>query len=271
MKLPPKAVADIVRRALREDIGDGDLTSRILPNNTPVTARIVAKQKMIFCGIPVAREVFSQRKCRLVASEKEGGTVRSGTVVARISGRVRDVLGAERVALNFLQHLSGVATLTSEYVRKASPARIYDTRKTLPGLRILQKYAVKCGGGWNHRRGLHDQVLIKDNHLEVLSRNQLRDRLSKMPRPVEIEAATEKQALFFATLPVDIILLDNFSTPRLRKIVRSVRKVNPKIVLEASGGVNLETVRSVGRSGVDRISVGAITHSVPAADLSLKL
>ncbi len=271
MKLPRNAVAQIVSRALREDIGDGDLTSRILPNNSPVKARIIAKQKMILCGLPVAREVFSRKKCRLVSVEKEGAAVRSGTVVARITGRVRDVLGAERVALNFLQHMSGVATLTSEYVRKAAPARIYDTRKTVPGIRLLQKYAVKCGGGWNHRMGLYDQVLIKDNHLEVLEREELRVRVASMPRPVEIEAATEKQALFFATLPVDIILLDNFSPARLRKIVRDVRKVNSKVVLEASGGVTLKILRDIGRSGVDRISVGAITHSVSAADLSLKI
>ncbi len=269
MKLSPKDVSTLVSRALREDLGEGDLTSRILPNNSSVNARIVAKQKLLLCGTSVVREVFSRKGCTITLSEKEGSLVRSGTPVARIRGRVRDLLSAERVALNFLQHMSGVATLTAEYVKRAGEARIYDTRKTLPGLRVLQKYAVKCGGGWNHRMGLYDQVLIKDNHLEVLSEEELSQRLSRMPRPIEIEAATEKQALSFARLPVDIILLDNFSPVRLRKLVRAVRKVNSKVILEASGGVNLKTVRAIGRTGVDRISVGAITHSVPAVDFSL--
>ncbi len=271
MKLSPKTVSNIVSRALREDIGEGDLTSRILPNNSSVDAKIVAKQKTLLCGTPVIRDVFSRKECSLTLLAREGDLVRSGTAVARIRGRVRDLLAAERVALNFLQHMSGIATLTAEYVKKAGSARIYDTRKTLPGLRILQKYAVKCGGGWNHRMGLYDQVLIKDNHLEILRRGELSERLSQMPRPIEIEAATEKQALSFATLPVDIILLDNFSPPRLRKLVRDIRKINAKVILEASGGVNLKTVRAIGRSGVDRISVGAITHSVSASDFSLKL
>ncbi len=271
MKLSPKAISSIVSRALREDIGAGDLTSRILPNNSSVDAKIIAKQKTLLCGTPVLREVFSRKGCSLTLLAKEGALVRSGTAVARIRGRVRDVLVAERVALNFLQHMSGVATLTAEYVKKAGSARIYDTRKTLPGLRTLQKYAVKCGGGWNHRMGLYDQVLIKDNHLEILRKGELSERLSQMPRPIEIEAATEKQALTFASLPIDIILLDNFSPVRLRKLVREIRKVNRKVILEASGGVNLKTVRAIGRSGVDRISVGAITHSVLASDFSLKL
>lgn len=260
----------VVRAALREDVGSGDITSEIIPPR-PVVGRFLAKQDLVLCGTDVAREVFRQVGARVAFARKDGTRIPRGTFFGTVRGPARAVLSGERVALNFLQQLSGVATLTRRFADLARPAEIFDTRKTVPGLRALQKYAVRCGGGRNHRMGLYDQILIKDNHLETLDEESLREILPGLPRPIEIEAASREQAKFFATLPVDIILLDNFDVAGLRKAVREIRRINRRVVLEASGGVNLKTVRAIGRTGVDRISVGAITHSAPAADISLDL
>lgn len=265
-----RSVSDLVRRALEEDVGPGDITSAILPPRR-VSGRFLAKSDLVLAGVDVAREVFRQTGAKAAFTRKDGDFVRARTVFGTVSGSAVAVLSGERVALNFLQRLSGVATLTRRFVELAKPAEIFDTRKTTPGLRALEKRAVLAGGGRNHRMGLYDQILIKDNHLEVIGEERLREILPTLPRPVEIEAATLDQAKFFATLPVDIILLDNFTVPGLRRAVREVRAIHPRVILEASGGVNLKTVRAIGRTGVDRISVGALTHSAPAADISLDL
>lgn len=265
-----KPLEAIVREALEEDVGSGDITSALIPPR-PVVGRFLAKQDLVLCGTAVAREVFRQVGAKVSFSRKDGAALRRGNVFGTVRGPARAVLSGERVALNFLQRLSGVATLTRRFAESARPAHILDTRKTTPGLRELEKYAVRCGGGRNHRMGLYDQILIKDNHLETLDEESLREVLPGLPRPIEIEAATLDQAKFFATLPVDIILLDNFTVPGLKRAVREVRSLNRTVSLEASGGVNLKTVRAIARTGVDRISVGAITHSAPAADISLDL
>ena len=195
--------------------------------------------------------------------------------MAVVSGLASKVLAGERTALNFMQRLSGIATLTSAYVAKAKPVKVYDTRKTTPGMRALEKYAVRCGGGCNHRMGLDDAAMVKDNHIEAVGDLELlRERVYELAsggKPIVIEAGNLEEALIFSTLPVDVLMLDNFSVAALRKTVRLVRAVHPGLPIEASGGVTLKTIGKIARTGVDRISVGAITHSAPAADISLDL
>ncbi len=227
------------------------------------------------CGLGVAREVFRQVGARLVPRVRDGRRVGRGGVLAAVQGPAHRVLAGERTALNFLQRLSGIATLTRDFVERARPVRVFDTRKTAPGLRRLEKYAVRCGGGCNHRGGLHEGVMIKDNHIAAVGDLEaLREKvweLAAAGRPIVIEAGTLEQALFFATLPVQVILLDNFSAAGLRRAARLMRAVNPTVELEASGCVTLRNVRTIAGTGVDRISVGALTHSAPAVDISLEL
>lgn len=265
---------DIVRRALAEDGAFRDLTSAIVPN-TPVRGRFLAKQDFVVCGMDCARRVFGFLGARFIPKARDGRRVRKGTVIAVVSGPARRVLAGERTALNFLQQLSGVATLTRRFADLARPARVFDTRKTTPGLRALEKHAVRCGGGFNHRMGLHDGAMIKDNHIAAVGDlDELREKvhaLADRGKPLVIEASTHDQALLFATFPVQVLMLDNFTVAGLRRTVRAVRKISPRLEIEASGGVTLKTVRAIARTGVDRISVGALTHSAPAVDLSLEL
>lgn len=266
---------DIVRRALQEDGALRDVTSPIV-GNARARGRFTAKQDLVVCGLDVARDVFRRVGASFVPRTRDGRRVKKGAVLAVVSGSARRILAGERVALNFLQHLSGVATLTRRFAELAKPARILDTRKTTPGLRALEKYAVKCGGGFNHRMGLHDRVLIKDNHIHAIGdletvREKVYDLRARTDLRIEIEAQTLEQALLFSTFPIDVLMMDNFTVPELRRAVRLVRSIHPKLAIEASGGVNLKTVRAVARTGVDWISVGAITHSAPAVDISLDL
>ena len=265
---------DIVKRALREDGAFRDLTAPLLGRRR-VLGRIVARQDLVVCGLEVARDVFRRVKARFRPKGRDGRNVKRGAVLGVVTGPARSVLAGERTALNFLQQLSGIATLTRRFVERAGPAKILDTRKTAPGLRELQKYAVRCGGGTNHRLGLHDGAMIKDNHIAAVGDLEaLRERvyaLAARDVPIVIEAQTLEQALLFSTLPVDVLMLDNFTIRAMRRAVRLVRAVHPGLKIEASGGVTLKTVRAVARTGVDRISVGALTHSAPAADISLEL
>ncbi len=267
-------VAAVVRRALEEDGALRDLTARVAGERR-VRGLIVAGQELVACGLDVAREVFRQVGARLAPRVRDGRRVRRGSAMASVEGPAWRVLAGERTALNFLQRLSGIATLTRRFVELARPARIFDTRKTTPGLRALEKYAVRCGGGYNHRGGLHEGVMIKDNHVAAVGDpEELREKvweLAAAGASVVIEAQTLEQAALFATFPVKVVMLDNFGAAALRRAVRLVRAVNPRVEIEASGGVTLGNVRAVARAGVDRISVGAITHSVPAADISLEL
>lgn len=270
----------IVANALAEDVGRGDITSEVtIPASARSTGVIVARQHAVVSGLPVAREVFLQMGgVTWKGLARDGDRVRPGQVVASIRGRTRSILTGERVALNFIQRLSGVATLTRRFVDavKGTGAMILDTRKTTPGLRALEKWAVLAGGGWNHRRSLNEAVLIKDNHLAA--RPPLADvirALLKRRLPlgicIEIEAQSRAQALAFAELEIDVLMLDNMSVKQMRALVREIRKIRPKLLIEASGGVTLETVRAVAKTGVDWISVGALTHSAPAVDFSLDL
>jgi nicotinate-nucleotide pyrophosphorylase (carboxylating) len=272
----------IVAAALAEDLGRGDFTSEaIVPANTRALGRLVARQNAVVAGLDSAREVFRQvGGIAWRPRAKEGDAVRPGRVVAEVRGKARSILAGERVALNFLQRLSGVATLTRAFVEAVdgTGARILDTRKTTPGLRLLEKAAVRAGGAMNHRLGLDDAALIKDNHIAAAGSiadvraavTELRRRRGPRFR-IEIEAQSRAQALAFAELDIDVLMLDNISAPAMLRLVREVRRRRPRLILEASGGVTLKTVRAVAKTGVDWISVGALTHSAPAADFSLDL
>jgi nicotinate-nucleotide pyrophosphorylase (carboxylating) len=265
---------DIVKRALAEDGAFRDATSAIIPNRR-VTGRFLAKQDMVVCGIDLARRTFGHVGVSFAPKFRDGQAAKKGAILATVSGPARRVLAGERTALNFLQQLSGVATITRRFAELAKPARVFDTRKTTPGLRALEKHAVRCGGGYNHRMGLDDGVMIKDNHIAAIGDlDALREKVEALAakgRPIVIEAQSHDEALLFATFPVSVLMLDNFSVSQLRRTVPRVRAISPKLEIEASGGVNLKTVRAIARSGVDRVSVGALTHSAPAVDISLEL
>jgi nicotinate-nucleotide pyrophosphorylase (carboxylating) len=265
---------DIVKHALLEDGAFRDVTSAIIPNRR-VTGRFLAKQDLVVCGLDLARLAFRHVGVAFSPRTRDGRSASKGAVLATVSGPARRVLAGERTALNFVQQLSGVATLTRRFADLAAPARVFDTRKTTPGLRELEKYAVRCGGGYNHRMGLSDGVMIKDNHIAAIGDlDELREKveaLSSKGRPIVLEAASHEQALLFATFPVQVLMLDNFDAAGLRRTVPAVRNLNPRLQIEASGGVNLKTVRAIARAGVDRVSVGALTHSAPAVDISLEL
>ena len=266
-------IKDIIKRALKEDIGERDITTTaIIPKNKYVKALLLAKEDCVVCGLGIAAEVFKvkDKNIRFKPLILDGQKIRKGRVIARIFGRAQSILIAERVALNFLSLLSGVATKTREYVDKVRPykVKILDTRKTLPGLRILEKYAVRIGGGYNHRMKLDEMVMIKDNHLKALG--GLR-RLPRVPKGYLSEIETKnlqefKQAL---KLKPDIIMLDNMQSGQIKRAVMLRKGIKPKI--EVSGNVNLNNVREIAKAGPDMISVGALTHSVKAIDISLEI
>jgi nicotinate-nucleotide pyrophosphorylase (carboxylating) len=274
------AALHLIDLALVEDRGAGDWTTRwTVPARTRVHAGIFAKEEGIIAGIPLAAAVFLRLDPRVDIDviAGDGERVRNGEPVMRIRGPGRAILTGERVALNFLQRLSGVATLTRRFVDAIADtdARILDTRKTTPGWRALEKAAVRAGGGENHRAGLYDMVLIKENHagiaggiLEAVRR--VRDQNTRhLPITVEVHSITDLDDALAAR--VDRLLLDNFDTPTLRRIVERVRRQRARPALEASGNMTLQRVREVAQTGVDYISVGAITHSAPAFDLSLRI
>lgn len=278
--MSPSAI-DTIRRALAEDLGPGDITSEaFIPGSQRSPAAIVAKEDCVVAGLDAAAEVFRQvdPKIEVTALKKDGDRVTKGTQVMRADGPTRALLAAERTALNFLQQLSGVATLTRQFVDAVAGTKavILDTRKTTPGLREFERAAVRAGGGTNHRFGLFDQILAKDNHLAVTSdASSLQAAIdrAKAAKPdviVEIEADNLDQVRMLCALRgIDIILLDNMSTDEMREAVHI--RGNRPILLEASGGVNLQTVHAIAETGVDRISVGALTHSARAADFSMEI
>ncbi len=279
MKLSAAEIRAAVQTALAEDLGSGDVTSlATLPATTSFSVVMRTREPLVVAGLAFAEEAFRSlsSKVRIKRCARDGQSLRAGAALLKISGPARAILSAERVALNFVQRLSGVATLTAQFVAavKATPAQILDTRKTTPGWRRFEKYAVQCGGGRNHRIGLFDLVLIKDNHLAALRAAKpnavaaavLRAR-SKFPKlKVEVEADTLAQVKQAVAARADIILLDNMSNAELRQ---AVKLVAGRARTEASGGVNLKTVRGIAQTGVDFISVGAITHSVRAVDIGL--
>jgi nicotinate-nucleotide pyrophosphorylase (carboxylating) len=265
--------------AAREDLGrTGDLTSRaIIPADRRGKAAFVARRPGVLAGLPFAGLALRRFDESFVftPSRSDGESLHPGDWIATVEGPSRSLLTAERTTLNFLQHLSGIATLTRRYVDAIAGTRavILDTRKTLPGWRLLEKYAVRMGGGRNHRIGLYDAILIKDNHLAGL-RDDIdeavrRCRVLDASLPVEIEVDSLEQLERALACGPNIVLLDNMTPDQLREAVSRRDAVAPGIQLEASGGVNLDTVRGIAETGVDRISVGALTHSAPALDIAL--
>lgn len=275
----PSEVLTLIRQALHEDVGDGDITARcFVAENRQARATILAKESGIVAGVPVARAVFHELDAAVHAKtlRSDGDTVQRGDAVIALTGPARSILTAERTALNFLQRLSGIATQTRRYVDAVSGtgAQILDTRKTTPGWRWLEKQAVRAGGGTNHRAGLYDMVMVKDNHLAVagnlaeLQAGMDRARTLKPGIRIELEADTVEQVRQFLTLRgVDVILLDNMSLADMRSCVSLAQGTGVK--LEASGNVTLERLPEIAATGVDFISSGALTHSVKALDLSL--
>src|SRR5438552_4132957 len=267
--------------ALREDIGEGDITTQlVVPEAARTRARVVSREKAVIAGTRPAAEVFRRvdQQLNVSIALTDGTTVLGGETILEISGPARSILTAERAALNFLQRLSGIATLTRAFVEAVgkNPAKIMDTRKTTPGLRALEKAAVVAGGGVNHRLGLFDMVLIKDNHLALqpdFAKVADAIRAAKAQQPpleVEVEADTLEQVRALVQMDgIDVILLDNMATSEMREAIALGRKQGVKF--EASGGVNLRTVRRIAATGVDYISVGALTHSARAIDISLEL
>ena len=267
----------MIEQALQEDIHTGDITTKaVVPQRRPAEARLIAKEELVLSGIDVAGRVFGQLNPEIKFSPhfNDGQRVEKGTVIATLQGDAADLLMGERVALNLLQRMCGIATLTSRFVAAISgtKARIVDTRKTTPGLREIEKYSVRVGGGINHRTGLYDGVLIKENHIaaaggvsEAISRAR-----AYIPHTLKIEIETETLAQVDEALAAgaDIIMLDNMTLEDMRT---AVLKIGDRALVEASGGVNLESVRAIAETGVDIISVGALTHSPRAMDISMLL
>ena len=268
---------DFIAAALAEDIGPGDITTgALIPPEAKGRAEIIVKENLVLAGMDAARDVFHQvnPEISFSANHKDGNELFSTSVIAIVSGSLASILTAERLALNILQRLSGIATLTRQYVNKieGTSARIVDTRKTTPLLRVLEKYAVKTGGGKNHRFGLFDGVLIKDNHLAAVGGIcEAVKRARKMaPHTLKIEVEVENldQVEEALSAGVDIIMLDNMNLEAIRE---AVNLINGRAIVEASGGINLENVRQVAETGVDLISIGAITHSARAMDISMEI
>lgn len=278
---PQPAVEQLIAAALAEDVGDGDWTTLwTVPEAARGSAVIVAKATGVIAGSEVAAAVFASVDAALATKTefRDGRAVEPGDAVMRVRGRKQSILTAERVALNFLQHLSGIATLTRDFADAVAGtgARILDTRKTAPGLRHLEKAAVVAGGGTNHRFGLHDMLLLKENHLAAAggipaALEAVRERNSR-GLPVEVETRSLEEVEQALRAGVDRILFDNMALGMLREAVQRVQSSRePRPQTEASGGVTLATVRAIADTGVDFISVGALTHSAPALDLSLLL
>ncbi len=296
--IPREQLADLICRAKIEDLGQAgaDLTSdTLIPATLTGQAVIRTREPGRLAGVallPAIAETFDPAAA-VKLKHTDASPIAAGDIVATLSGPVRSLLTIERTALNFITHLSGIATLTAQYVAAVAgtPARIYDTRKTLPGLRALQKYAVACGGGHNHRFGLHDAVLIKDNHLAHLPHDQWAARIRQAvesarahdPPPsfvqIEVDDVSQLQALLECFGPADartnalfdIVLLDNMAVDQLTQAVALRDRLAPRIELEASGGLTLKTVAAVAATGVDRLSIGALTHSAPALDLGMDI
>ena len=296
-------IEEIIDRALAEDLGKGDVTTEaLIPGDQQGTGFIVAKKEGILAGTGVAKQVFHRvdPELKVEIFLEDGARVEPGSKVAKVSGSIASILKAERVALNFLQRLSGIASETNRYVERVEglPVRIMDTRKTTPGLRSLEKYAVRVGGGENHRMSLGDGILIKDNHLAALRSQGLnikeiiakarqnaplslreflppslrgtkrRSNLQARQPQVEVEVRTVPEALEAVEAGADIVMLDNMNLEDMRKAVKSI---HGRALIEASGGITLDNVRAVAETGVDFISIGALTHSARALDISLEL
>lgn len=268
---------NIIKTALEEDIINVDITSDYtIPKKNNSKAVVKVKSKGIICGLDVAKRVFEIIDANVIFVKKleDGDEVKAGDIAAEIEGNTRSLLFGERTALNFMQRMSGIATLTNEFceIIKGTKARIADTRKTAPGLRLIDKYSVECGGGTNHRHSLSDGVLIKDNHIKAAGgiKKALNAVKGKIPHTIKVEVEVSnmdevKEAVEFGA---DIIMLDNMNTEDMK---RAVAIIAGRALVEASGGVSMDTIRGIAETGVNIISVGALTHSVKAMDISMKI
>ena len=274
IKLSKEFIKSTVKLALNEDLyPSGDITSSLINNDNIVTVKLISNQKAIVGGLLFAKEAFSliDNKIKFIVKKKDGTGVKKGSLVALIKGKAKNILIAERVALNFLSHISGIATKTNEFVRLAGKkTKICCTRKTIPNLRVIQKYAVKLGGGTNHRFNLSDEYLIKDNHIASsdLKSIVLKAIKNKKGKKITVEVDTIKQLKSILGLKFNTVLLDNMKLKNLRESVKIVKKLYET---EASGNVSLKTVKAIASTGVNRISVGSITHSAPGVDFKLEI
>jgi nicotinate-nucleotide pyrophosphorylase (carboxylating) len=270
-------IRKLIEEALFEDMGPGDITSEaVIPDEASATAEIIAKQDLVLAGILISREVFRKLDpwVQFTPLSHDGDKVLSGSIIAQVQGRTRALLAGERVALTIMQHLSGIATHTAKFVEvlKGSRAEILDTRKTLPGLRALEKYAVRMGGGRNHRFGLYDGILVKDNHIAaaggiIKAMAGIRKKVHPLLK-IEVEVKTLDEVREALAAGATMLLLDNMP-PNIMK--QAVNIVDGKVLVEASGNVTLENIKAIAATGVDFISSGSLTHSAPAADISMKI
>ncbi|MDI6801629.1 MAG: carboxylating nicotinate-nucleotide diphosphorylase [Thermodesulfovibrionales bacterium] len=274
---------EIIRLAIFEDIGHGDITSQlVIPDDMEAKAHIIAKQDFILAGMPFVKEVFNiiDPGVHMKVFFNEGAAIKKGDVIAELIGNGRSLLAGERVSLNILQHISGIATLTRTYVEKVEglPVKIADTRKTAPGMRLMEKYGVGIGGGVNHRFGLYDGILIKDNHIKIAGGVRKAIALAKKAHhllKIEVEVKNIDELNEALNAGADVIMLDNMPMSDMKEAVKirnsKLGLQNYTILLEASGNVNLENVRSIAETGVDIISSGSLTHSATAVDISMKI
>ena len=293
-ELDLEKIKDIVQLAIKEDIGDGDITSKIfIPDGSKTEGMLIAKEAGVVAGLPVAGYVLSQIDENLILTSniEDGSRVKKGTIIGSVKGLTLSLLSAERLVLNFLQRLSGIATATNRFAEKIKGygTQIMDTRKTAPGWRYLEKYAVRVGGGINHRMGLYDQILIKDNHLKTMGSEKENGAISRLIRTareqiengmlIEIEVEDLCQIKDVVDAGVDIILFDNMEPSKIREAVDIVKEIEKNqdagtgkaILTEASGNITIENVEEYADAGVDRISVGAITHSARVLDISFDI
>ena len=274
IKLSKEFIKSTVKLALNEDLyPSGDITSSLIHNNNVITFKLISNQSAIVGGLLFAKEAFAliDSNIKFIVKKKDGSKVKKGSLVASIKGKAKNILIAERVALNFLSHISGIATKTNKFVKiVGKKSKICCTRKTIPNLRVIQKYAVKLGGGRNHRFNLSDEYLIKDNHIATsdLKSLVLKAIKNKKGKKITVEVDTIKQLRSILGLKFNRVLLDNMSIKNLRESVRIVKK---RYETEASGNVSLKNVKAIASTGVNRISVGSITHSAPAVDFKLEI
>ena len=268
------AIDDLIEKTLFEDVKNGDVTTRnIFRGDQTGKANIIARENLILCGLEICQAVFNKLTNKALftsCSYQDGDEIKEGDTILKIECGLIPLLEGERCALNILQWLSGIATLTNKFVKKASPVKVLDTRKTTPGLRVFEKYAVNCGGGINHRMGLYDQILIKDNHIEAAGGisnaiNYIRNNMKK-DMMVEIEVKNLEEVEEALLNKVNIIMLDNMSIEMIKK---SISLINGRAKIEISGGVNYNSLDEISKTGADFVSVGLLTHSAPAVDISM--
>ncbi len=276
INLNTSVVDALVETTLSEDLQNGDITTRNIFNDEDnAIAEVIARESMVLCGLEIFQAIFNKLTTKVIFTSceyKDGDEVSAEDTIIKIQCGVIPLLEGERSGLNILQWLSGIATLTRKFVQKAAPVKVLDTRKTTPGLRVFEKYAVKCGGGTNHRFGLYDQVLIKDNHIEAAgsisnAMNHVRKN-ENQDKKLEIEVKNLEEVKEAINNKADIIMLDNMSFEMIKK---SVLLINGKSKIEISGGITYEKLAEISKTGADYVSVGALTHSAPAVDISMKI